>query len=80
MYFGAKVYRKLLSESTKNAYDVYIAKLHVMQVFWKLTPAQLFLKKSDHGFHWLLLWAPIVQNNLLFKIIVAVISQDSKIL
>ena len=33
MYFGAKVYRKLLSESTKNAYDVYIAKLHVMQVF-----------------------------------------------
>ena len=40
-----------------------LLKLQVMELFWELTPSQVFLKKPDQSFHWLMLWTLIAQNN-----------------
>ena len=53
-------------------------KLQVMLLFWKLALSQVFLKKSDHRFNWLLLRTIIFLKNLFFTITVTVVSKDGQ--
>ena len=55
-----------------------LLKLQVMELFWKWTLSQLFLKKSGHGFNWLLLWIFFFLNNLFFTLVVIVISKNKQ--
>ena len=53
-----------------------LLKLQVMQLFWKLTPLQVFLKKSIHSLNWLLLLTLIVQHKLFFTILATMIFKN----
>ena len=61
-----RIHERLLREGL-------LLKLQVMQLLYKLTLLQVFLK-SHHSFNWLLLWKLSVWNNFLATILVTVIS------
>ena len=46
----------------KYLWNRWLFKLQLIQLFWKLTLLQVFLKKSDHSSNWINLWAPIWED------------------